>query len=142
MVSPEHKRRAVTSTLKAGLCSLRRACRYIGLSRSSYLYSPKARRDYELQLVNRTKQLSQDIPTHGYHFITELLARNGWRMNRKKVQRIRRAEGLIGHQTKKKFRRRGSSTAEQQSATTLNDVWSWDFIFDTTEDGQTAVFNS
>jgi putative transposase len=116
---------------------LRRAYRYLDLSRSSSLYRPKARRDYELQLVDRIKQLSQENPTYGYSFITELLARNGWRVNRKKVQRIRRAEGLIGHQTKKKSRRRGSSTAEPRSATGPNDVWSWDFIFDTTEDGQT-----
>jgi hypothetical protein len=56
-----------------------------------------ARRDYELQLVDRIKKLSKDNPTYGYRFITELLARDGWRVNRKKVQRIRRAEGLRGH---------------------------------------------
>ena len=137
MVSPEHKRRAVASVLKAGLCSMRRACRYLGLSRSSYCYTPKARRDYELQLVERIKQLSKEHPTYGYRFITELLTRDGWRVNRKKVQRIRRAEGLSGHQTKKRPRRRGGSTTEPRSATAPNDVWSWDFIFDTTEDGQT-----
>ena len=137
MVSPEHKRRAVTSILKLGLCSLRRACHYLGLSRSSYLYTPKARRDYELQLVDRIKELSKDNPTYGYRFITELLTRDGWRVNRKKVQRIRRAEGLRGHQTKKKSRRRGGSTTEPRSAGAPSDVWSWDFIFDTTEDGQT-----
>jgi putative transposase len=97
MVSPEHKRRAVTSVLKLGLYSLRRACHYLGLSRSSYLYTPKARRDYELQLVDRIKQLSTDNPTYGYRCITELLTRDGSRVNRKKVQRICRAEGLIGH---------------------------------------------
>ena len=136
MVSPEHKRRAVTSILKLGLCSLLRACHYLGLSRSSYLYMPKAHRDYELQLVDRIKKLSQNNPTYGYRFITELLARDGWRVNRKKVQRIRRAEGLRSHQTKKKSRR-GASTTEPRNAATSNEVWSWDFIFDTTEDGQT-----
>jgi putative transposase len=107
------------------------------LSRSSYLYAPKARRDYELQLVDRIKKLSKDNPIDGYRFITDLLARDGWRENRKKVQRIPRAEGLRGHQTKKKSRRRGGSTTEPRSAAASNDVWSWDFIFDTTEDGQT-----
>ena len=53
------------------------------------------------------------------------------------MQRIRRAEGLRGHQTKKKSRRRGGSTTEPRSAAGSNDVCSWDFIFDTTEDGQT-----
>ena len=116
---------------------LRRACHYLGLIRSSYLYTPKSRRGYELQLVDRIKELSKDNPTYGYRFITERLARDGWRVNRKKVQRIRRAEGLRGHQTKKKSRRRGGSTTAPRSAAIPNDVWSWDFIFETTEDGQT-----
>ena len=124
MVSPEHTPRAVTSILKLRLCSLRQACHYLGLSRSSYPYTLKARRDDELQLVDRIKKLSKDNPTYGYRFITELLARDGWRLNRKKVQRIRRAEGLRGHQTKKRSRRRGGSTTEPRSAAASNDAWS------------------
>lgn len=103
---------------------MRQACHYLGLSRSSYPYTLKARRDDELQLVDRIKKLSKDNPTYGYRFITELLARDGWRLNRKKVQRIRRAEGLRGHQTKKRSRRRGVSTTEPRSAAASNDAWS------------------
>lgn len=114
MVSPEHKRRVVTSILKLRLCSLRRACHYLGLSRSSYLYTPESRRDYELHLIDRIKGLSKDNPTYDYRFITELLARDGWKVNREKVQRIPRAEGLRGHQTKKKSCRHGGSTTEPQ----------------------------
>jgi putative transposase len=36
MVGPEHKRRAVSGVLKAGLGSMRRACHYLGLGRSNY----------------------------------------------------------------------------------------------------------
>ena len=85
MVSLEHKRRADASVWNAGLCSIRRACRYFGLSRSSYRYTPKACRDYELQLVDRIKKLSKEHPTYSYRFITELLTRDGWRVKRKKV---------------------------------------------------------
>ena len=136
-MSPEHKRRAVSAVLKAGLCSLRRACRYLGLGRSSYFYEPTQRNGYEKLLVDRIIALSKEEPTYGYRFITELLHREGWRVNRKKVQRIRRAEGLIATQPKKKARRNGTSTtACKQRADAISDVWSWDFIFDTTEEGK------
>ena len=139
MVSPEHKRRAVTSVVEAGVCSLRRACRYLVLSRSSYFYRPRARADYEHQLLDRIKELSKENVTYGYRFITALLRREGWRVNRKKVQRLRRAEGLQGQVAKKKKARRGaSSTKRAVSAEKPNDVWSWDFIFDTTEEGRSV----
>lgn len=138
MVGPEHKRRAVSAVLKAGLCSMRRACRYLGLGRSSYFYQGVQREVYERQLVDRIKELSREEPTYGYRFITELLRREGWRVNRKKVQRIRRAEGLSAVQPRKKARRTGeSSEPGKQTAESPNDVWSWDFIFDTTEEGKT-----
>jgi putative transposase len=138
MVGPEHKRRAVSAVLKAGLCSMRRACRYLGLGRSSYFYQGVQREDYERQLVDRIRELSEEEPTYGYRFITELLRREGWRINRKKVQRIRRAEGLAAVQPRRKVRRAGESTApEKRTAESPNDVWSWDFIFDTTEEGKT-----
>ena len=137
MVSPEHKRRAIASVVEAGLCSLRRACRYLGLSRSSYFYRPRARGDYEQLLLERLKDLSGKHPTYGYRFITELLRREGWRVNRKKVQRLRRAEGLQGQVARKKKAKRGASTMDAPvAAEQANDVWSWDFIFDTTEDGR------
>ncbi|MEM0965313.1 MAG: IS3 family transposase [Verrucomicrobiota bacterium] len=137
MVSPEHKRRAVASVVETSLCSLRRACRYLGLGRSSYYYRALAKEDYERQLVNRVKELSKENPTYGYRFITVLLRREGWRVNRKKVQRLRRAEGLRGHIAVKKKTLRGASSAPRPvEAHKPNDVWSWDFIFDTTEEGR------
>lgn len=138
MVSPEHKRRAVTWVVEAGLCSLRRACRYLGLSRSSYFYPSKRRGGYEALLVERVKELSKAESTYGYRFIAALLWREGWRVNRKKVQRIRRAEGLRCAPTPKKPRKRGASSVDPPvAAEAPNDVWSWDFVFDTTEDGKT-----
>lgn len=137
MVSPEQKRRAVTSVTEAGLCSLRRACRYLGLSRSSYFYTPTERADYQARLIERIKELSKEHPTYGYRFIAALLRREGWRVNRKKVQRIRRAEGLQALVPKKKRSRRGVCSAEKPPRSEgPNDVWSWDFIFDTTENGK------
>ena len=137
MVSPEHKRRAVSVVLREGLCSLRRACKYLGLNRSSYFYKSRDRGDYEQKLVKRVREISLAEPTYGFRFVTRELAKEGWRVNRKKVQRIRRSEGLVAHQPRRKQRRRGaSSTACAPKARNANDVWSWDFIFDTTEKGK------
>lgn len=137
MVSPEHKRRGVSLVLEKGLCSLRRACRYLDLSRSSFFYKAKGCEDYERQLVERIGEISIAEPTYGFRFVTRELQKEGWRVNRKKVQRIRRAEGLCAHQFKRKESRRGVSTSPVvPKAQKPNDVWSWDFIFDTTEQGK------
>jgi putative transposase len=138
MVSPEHKRRAVAAVLETGLCTLRRACRYLGLGRSSYFYRAKEREPEAVLLVKRIREISLAEPTYGYRFVTAELIKEGWRVNRKKVQRIRRAEGLVAVQPKRKSSRRGNSTvSEKIEAKEPNDVWTWDFIHDRTEDGRT-----
>ena len=93
MVSPEQKRRGVDHVLSVGMCSLRRACRYLGLSRSSYFYRPRERSASQRELVSQILSLSVAYPTYGYRFVTALLKRTGWQINHKKVQRIRRREG-------------------------------------------------
>ncbi|MBC2602522.1 IS3 family transposase [Puniceicoccus vermicola] len=140
MVSPERKRRTVASVLEEGPCSMRRACRYLGLARSSYYYRGLSKSDYEKALVERVGELSLKHPCYGYRRIRALLVREGWRVSRKKVQRLRRAEGLQGKRFTKKKRPRGTSTAESMvvAAEKANDVWSWDFIFDTTENGKSV----
>lgn len=128
----------MTAVLEAGLCTLRRACRYLGLGRSSYFYRAKARETDEVLLVKRIREISLAEPVYGYRFVTAQLVREGWRVNAKKVQRIRRAEGLVAVQPKRKQQRKGVSTATDKiEAKQSNDVWTWDFIHDRTEDGRT-----
>ena len=40
MVSPSQKRHAAQGVVAAGLCSRRQACRYLGLARSTLVYTP------------------------------------------------------------------------------------------------------
>lgn len=128
----------MTAVLEAGLCTLRRACRYLGLGRSSYFYRPKHREADEVLLVKRIREISAAESTYGYRFVTAELVKEGWRVNAKKVQRIRRAEGLVAAQPKRKQQRTGiSTTTEKIEARHSNDVWTWDFIHDRTEDGRT-----
>lgn len=119
------------------MCSVRRACRYLSLGRSVYHYEPKARESAEQTLLKRVMAISLEYPRYGYRFVTELLQREGWSVNRKKVQRLRRQEGLGVRPNLKKGKRRGQSSAPKAVADETNAVWCWDFIFDRTEDGRT-----
>jgi transposase InsO family protein len=83
-------------------------------------------------------KLSRRHPRYGYRRIWALLRREGWVVNRKRVQRLWRAEGLRVPMVQHKRRRLGSS---ENSCTRLraqhkNHVWSYDFVMDQTEDGR------
>jgi len=134
MVSPSTKRRAVKAVVETGMGTAAEACRALGLARSSYY------RNSAMSMENRQKhrqivQLSQDHPRYGYRRVTVLLRREGHEINAKRVQRVRRKEGLQVIRKQRKLRRLGVSTAERQRATHANHVWSWDFVEDQTENG-------
>lgn len=88
-------------------------------------------RDFQRQIVN----LSQAHPRYGYRRVRALLRRAGHEVNAKRVQRVRRKEGLQVSRKQRKLRRLGFSTAERQRALRTNHVWSWDFVEDATENG-------
>lgn len=81
------------------------------------------------------KALSQKHPRYGYRRITALLRREGHEVNAKRVQRVRRVEGLQVNKKQRRMRRVGESTAQRQRATHRGHVWSWDFVEDQTERG-------
>jgi putative transposase len=56
---------------------------------------PQRRRDSEVELVKRINALALRHPRYGYRRITALLRADGWPgVNRKRVQRLWRTEGL------------------------------------------------
>tara|TARA_Y100000589_G_C27105851_1_gene610032 strand:- start:104 stop:859 length:756 start_codon:yes stop_codon:yes gene_type:complete len=85
--------------------------------------------------VHRILWFSRKYPRYGYRRIRALLDREGWKVSRKFVQRIRRLEGLGVKGKRPKQRREGHSTATPTRAKQLNEVWSWDFVHDRTDDG-------
>jgi len=66
------------------------------------------------------------------------LRRDGWRINRTRVQRLWRDGGLRVPQAQRTRQRLGSSEHECQRrrAEYKNQVWSYDFVMDQTEDGR------
>ena len=134
MVSPSAKRRAVKLVIETGIGTTAEACRALGLARSSYYCNSTASVESR-QMHGHIVQLSQDHPRYGYRRVTALLRREGQEINAKRVQRVRRKEGLQVSRKQRKLRRLGLSTAERQRATQANHIWSWDFVEDQTENG-------
>ena len=65
MVSSAQKRRAASSVVDAGRCSGRQACRYLGLGRSTWHYTPLPATARAVQLERAILQLSHAHPRHG-----------------------------------------------------------------------------
>ena len=117
--------------------SERRACVVLGQPRSTQRYQAKRAGD-EGRLVKRLHELAQAHPRHGYRMMTAHLRGEGWRVNRKRVYRLWRREGLKVNKKQHKRRRVGSSESGivRHQARHKDHVWAWDFIHDRTEDGR------
>jgi len=134
-VSPAQKRQAVRDVSESGLCSGRRACRYLNLSESSYHYKQKPCCSYQRKLRKRVIHLSWEFHRYGYRRIRALLVREGWKVSKKLVQKVRREEGLKVARKPRKRKRQGKSTSLPTKAAKPNHVWSWDFVHDRTDTG-------
>jgi transposase InsO family protein len=134
MVSPSTKRRAIQLAIETGVGTTAQACRALGMARSSYYRNRTASRESR-RLHGQIVALSQKHPRYCYRRVTAVLRREGQEINAKRVQRVRRQEGLQVSRRQRKLRRLGVSTAQRQRASEIHDVWSWDFVEDQTEKG-------
>jgi putative transposase len=119
--------------------SERRACRYVGQHRSTQRHEPvRAGDDEALRALLR--EISGERPRWGYRRAHARLLEEGWEVNRKRVQRLWREEGLRVPQRRRKRRRLGESTAEARGgrlrAERPGHVWALDYQFDQTADGR------
>lgn len=139
-MTPSARREGAEYLVEEKGYAVRVACQTVGVRPSTYYYEPK-KRNYEEHVVNALHALSQEHPRYGYRRMTALLKREGWKVNKKRIQRLWRKERLkvIWKRTKK---RNNPSTTVSQAALYPNHVWSWDFLFDRTADGrQVKIFN-
>jgi len=85
--------------------------------------------------------LSQENPRYGYRRVWAMLRREGWRVNKKRVHRLWREEGLKvpgGKQRKRRRLEQGKSenSCTKRKADRKDHVWSYDFVMDRTQDGR------
>ena len=117
--------------------SQRRACRIAGQHRSTQRREPtRGRADGALRA--ELHRFSRAHPRWGYRRAWATLREGGWTVNRKRIQRLWREEGLRVPGRRRKRRRRGASevAAGRLRAERPNEVWALDFQFDQTADGR------
>ncbi len=118
--------------------SERRACQVIGQPRSTQRRTLR-RADDEERLTAAIIELATQYGRYGYRRITVLLRAAGWLVNKKRVERIWRREGL---KVPKKQPKKGRLWLNDGSCLRLrperpNHVWAYDFVQDRTHDGRT-----
>jgi putative transposase len=139
MVSPSQKRRAASSVVAAERCSGRQACRYLGLGRSTWHYTPLPPTPRAVQLERAILKLSHAHPRYGYRRVHAVLPRQGLSCALRTVQRVRRRAGLqiVGPAVRPKTPPRPGAKIKSDG---VNDVGCVDVVFDTTQHGATVKF--
>ena len=135
MVSLAERRRFVTYLKSEYDISERHACQAMQLNRSSYRYAGKRE---AIDEIHRTVvRLSDQYRYWGYRKIYDLMKGRGIAVSRERVRLIRRREGLQVVRKRRKRRLLGQTTQWVHRACYPNHVWSYDFVFDQTEDRRT-----
>ena len=118
--------------------SQRRACKALGVSRSTQRYRPKEVSTEEEKLIVCLHELARKYPRYGYRMMTAKLRQEGWHVNRKRVYRLWRQEGLKVPRKTRKRRRLGhnGNSCIRRRAEHKDHVWCWDFIHDRTASGK------
>lgn len=127
------RRRVVTQVQAASGLSERRAVRFTGFPRSTIRY--RSVRLPQTALVTRLHELAAERPRWGYRWLHRLLVREGWPVNRKRVQRLYRQEGLAVRRRRKR-RRSAVPRPVRPALTGPNQRWSLDFIHDALSTGR------
>lgn len=136
-MSPARRRHAVAMLRDRLGVSERRACRYVGQHRSTQRRDPVIADD-DQALRAALRAFAGERKRWGYrrahhHLVTE----EGWQVNRKRVQRLWREEGLRVPQTRRRKRPVGQGPDGRDiDATEPNEVWALDFQADQTSDGR------
>jgi len=129
-------RRQMVNYVKTDHCvSERRACEILSIHRSTYRYQHKEK--YALPSYQAVIDYSQRYDYWGYRKIAPLVQADGHKMGREQVRIVRAREGLQVPEKRTKRRRLGLGDMEIDRAEYPGHVWSYDFIFDRTEDGGT-----
>ena len=82
MISPDKK------------LSVAQQCKLIGLPRSSFYYQPKPVSIYNQRIMRRLDEIYIDNPDFGSRQLRNVLKREGFKVNRKRIQRLMRIMGI------------------------------------------------
>lgn len=114
--------------------SERRACVLVGLSRDSYRNPPEAGAMTQ-ELSSKIVEIAHARRRFGYRRIHDMLRPHFPGVNHKKVYRLYSAANLAVRK-RKKAKRLVNERVPLQLATTVNEVWSMDFVSDSLSTGR------
>lgn len=109
-----------------------RACQLAGVSRAGWYRRSVAKDQTVLRM--RIRELAHARPRFGYQRIHVLLRREGWPVNKKRVRRLYRLEGLQLRMRRRKHLCLHRGTPPK--ATRAHERWSMDCVHDQLNDGR------
>jgi putative transposase len=118
--------------------SERRACRLVGLSRDSYRHPPEVD-VMTKELASKIVEIAHARRRFGYRRIHDLLRPVFPGVNHKKVYRLY-SDANLAVRKRKKVKRPIRERVPLQLATTVNEVWSMDFVSDSLSTGRRIKF--
>lgn len=132
-MSPAAKRKVVEHLRRRHTLSERRSCQLAGLSRSTCRYASVRKEPPGLRA--RMLELASERPRFGYPRIHELLRREGFAVNVKRIHRMYKEERL---QVRRKRRKRVAAAPRVALAVPSrpHERWSMDFMSDSFGDGR------
>ena len=134
MVSVDARRVGVSFATGRGL-SQRRASALLRIARSSLTYkSKKPARD--APVIERMTAHAAKFPRFGYRRIKVYLEREGFKLNDKRMYRLWRLAKLQLPKKRPRKRVRGTARDVPEMPVVANEVWSYDFVFDSAANGQ------
>ena len=113
---------------------MQQACRLALLRRSTWYRRSQAKDQTPLRM--RIRELALNRPRFGYLRIHVLLRREGWCINRKRVHRLYRLDGLQVRMRVRRRKRLSLHRGPVPSPTAPNQHWSMDFVHDQLLDGR------
>jgi putative transposase len=109
----------------------RRACKLVGLDRSSYRYEP--RRDHNAELRQELVKVARQKPRYGYRRLHALLSKRGFAVSTQRIYRVYKAEGLMVRRLRRK---RLARVAVASNLLRSNQEWALDFVSDALATGR------
>ncbi len=138
VLTPELRRRAVVHLQTGFGVSERRACRVVGQDRSTQRRPTLPQSDEEERLRAWLRAFSRQRSRWGWRRAAACARKDGWRANRKRVQRLWRDEGLrVPCRRWKRPLRCVGVRVGALCPVRPNVVWALDFQFDQTDDART-----
>ena len=127
------KREMVAEVIAMHGLSQRRACGLIEITPRSNRRAPGPDRNQELR--ERLRALAEERRRWGCALLYQVIRREGWRVNHKRVERLYREEGLSLRRRRRR-KRLSHLRVVRQAPVAANQAWALDFVHDRLLDGR------